>query len=57
MGSWLRNSAKTHSSEEKKRRTRKPTRGNNPEAAREDQDMAEAVKDTVVEVECLSKGQ
>lgn len=57
MGSWLRNSAKTLSSEEKRRRTRKLTRGSNPEAAREDQDMAEAVKDTVVEVECLSKGQ
>ena len=58
MGSWLRNSVKTLSSEEKKRRTRKPTRGNNPEAAKEDQDMAEAVKDTVVEVGCLlSKGQ
>lgn len=57
MVSWLRNSVKTHSSEERKRRTRKPIRGNNPGAAREDQDMAEAVKDTVVEVVCLSKGQ
>ena len=58
MGSWLRNSAKTHSSEGKKRRTRKPTRGNNQVAAREDQDTVEAVKDTVVEVECLlSKGK
>ena len=57
MESWLRNSAKTLSSEGKKRRTRKPTRGNNQVAAREDQDTVE-VKDTVVEVECLlSKGQ
>ena len=67
MENWLRNFVKMHSSGERMRRIRKLTRGNSLEVAKEAQDMAEVVKDTVeevdkgmavVEVECLrTKGQ
>ena len=55
MENWLRNSVKMHSSGERMRRIRKLTRGNSlevaKEVAKEAQDMAEVVKDTVVEVD------
>ena len=67
MENWLRNFVKMHSSGERMRRIRKLTRGNSLEVAKEAQDMAEVVKDTVeevdkgmavVEVECLrTRGQ